>query len=122
MTGILDIRRILVLEDDYLIALDIGESLEEFGAEVVGPVGRLPEAEDLVARERIDGAILDINIGGSTSYPVARRLIEAGVPVMFMTGYAPENVDAEFSGIRCLPKPFDAGTFQRHAGEVFAAA
>ena len=80
-------KRILVLEDEFLIALEASEALEQFGATVVGPAHDIDTALELVRSKTIDGALLDINIRGSLSLPVAAALEEKGVPVVFATGY-----------------------------------
>jgi DNA-binding LytR/AlgR family response regulator len=80
-------KRILVLEDEFLIALEASEALEQFGATVVGPAHDIDTALELVRSNSIDGALLDINIRGSLSLPVAAALEEKGVPVVFATGY-----------------------------------
>ncbi len=106
MAKFLEGRRILVVDDDYLIAMDIAETVESYGGKVVGPVGRLPEAQELARREQPDGAILDVNLNGNTSYPLARELCAAGVTVVFLTGYEATVMTAEFADLPRLSKPF----------------
>jgi CheY-like chemotaxis protein len=73
--GTLQGRRILVIEDDYFIARDMAKHLKESGAEIVGPVGSIEDALDIIgAAEPLDGAILDINLGGEMAFPVADAL------------------------------------------------
>lgn len=80
--------RILLVEDEYMIAMDMEDWLLRAGAEVMGPVPSRDQALDLVNEAgRIDGAVLDVNLGdGETSYPVADRLDELHVPYLFATG------------------------------------
>ncbi|GAA3267429.1 hypothetical protein GCM10020258_37660 [Sphingomonas yabuuchiae] len=79
---------ILVAEDEFLIADDLRIELGEADAVVVGPVGTLREALEMARSERrIDGAILDVNLGGDLAYPVADILIERRIPLIFTTGY-----------------------------------
>src|SRR3954470_681835 len=82
-------RRLLIVEDDYLIAADLASSLEELGAEVIGPAGTVEDALELVQRsgETLDGAVLDINLREQRVYPVATALARHGVPFVFVTGY-----------------------------------
>ena len=80
-------KRILVLEDDVLLAIDAAEALEENGAIVLGPVHRIAAALALLEKERPDAALLDVNIAGATSADVAKRLAAAGVPFVLATGY-----------------------------------
>jgi CheY-like chemotaxis protein len=81
-------RRILVVEDEYLIMTDIASGLEQAGAEVVGPAATVDDALRLVRdASRIDAAILDINLRGVMAFPVADALADRGVPFVFSTGY-----------------------------------
>src|SRR5690242_11469654 len=83
MTGL----RILVVEDNFLAAEVVRDTLEGFGCQVVGPVGRLEDGLRLASAETLDGAVLDINLNGDRCFPIARALLERGVPFMFLTGY-----------------------------------
>ena len=87
MTHPLAGRRILILEDEFLVALAAAQSLEDAGATVIGPAYRIAEALELVAAGDIDLALLDINIGGAVSDEVAAALKADGVPVVYATGY-----------------------------------
>jgi CheY-like chemotaxis protein len=80
-------KRILVLEDEPLVAMMVEDLLIDLGCIVIGPAMHLPEAMQLAAAETLDGAVLDININGGRSYPVADLLAERGIPAMFATGY-----------------------------------
>ncbi len=80
-------KRILVLEDEFILALDAAASLEGCGAIVVGPAYSVDKALALVEAERLDAAMLDVNIKGGTSLAVAVALQERGVPILFATGY-----------------------------------
>ena len=99
-------RRILVVEDDYFLAEDMRTNLERAGAEVVGPIPRLKQALDLLARsERLDGAVLDINLAGEMVYPLADALRERGVPFVFATGYDEKNIPPRYADVPWCPKP-----------------
>lgn len=81
-------RRILVVEDDYLLAESLNDLLIEAGVRVVGPVGNVSDALSLVTSgEEIDGALLDVNVRGQPVFPVADALLERGVPFSFCSGY-----------------------------------
>jgi DNA-binding response OmpR family regulator len=82
-------RRVLVVEDETLVGLDLALALVEEGFEVVGPARDLATALALVSHS-IDAAVLDINIGGQPVWPVALRLQALGKPVLFVSGYGPE--------------------------------
>jgi DNA-binding NtrC family response regulator len=88
-TGPLAGRRILLVEDEYLIAEIMEEWLCRAGAEVIGPVPSVTQALESIGDDlgRVDGAVLDVNLGnGETSYPIADKLTECGVPYLFATG------------------------------------
>lgn len=98
--------RILVVEDEYMLADELQSELSDAGAVVLGPVGRLDRAVDLVGREqRIDGAILDINLGGEMVYPVADLLMSRGTPFVFTTGYDPSAIPSRYDHIARWEKP-----------------
>lgn len=98
-------RRILVVEDDLMIAMLIDDVLKEAGCEVVGPVPRLAPALQAASTERLDGAVLDINLAGELVSPVADRLIERGVPFLFLTGYGWHMLPDRFHARPLVTKP-----------------
>ena len=103
-------RRILVVEDETLIALLIEEMLGDLGCKVVGPAYRLDEALDLVkATDPIDGALLDVNVGGKPVFEVADLLRARGVPMVFSTGYGDGGLREADRGAPVLQKPFRLG-------------
>jgi CheY-like chemotaxis protein len=112
--------RVLVVEDEVFIALEIEERLRRLGCAVVGPVGRLERALELARAEALDGALLDVNIRGGFVYPVAMELRAREVPVVLSTGYAPEALPAAFRDLPCLRKPFGAGQLEAAALAAFA--
>jgi PAS domain S-box-containing protein len=105
--------RILVVEDDALLAMESEARLRSLGHHVVGPAGTLAEAELLADREALDAAVLDVNLHGRKVFPVAERLVQRNIPFIFMTGYEPELViDARFSGVPVLRKPAAPGRLE----------
>jgi len=102
-------RRVLVVEDEYLIAADLVSSLQDLGVDVVGPAGSVAEALALVARDgdRLDGAVLDINLRDERVYPVASALVEYGVPFIFTTGYDALAIPEPFATVPRCEKPVD---------------
>lgn len=78
--------RLILVEDEALLALDMQDMLEEMGCLVVGTAGRLDEAL-VLAETEFDLALLDMNLGGARIDPVARRIAERGIPIIFVTGY-----------------------------------
>jgi len=116
-------RRLLVAEDEPLLALELEESLRGLGCEVLGPVSTLEEALHLAAEPgRIDAAVLDINLGGRPSFPVADHLTRRGVPVVFTTGYG-DLPDGRTSGDgrgMLLRKPIGRGELAAALAQVLA--
>src|SRR6516225_4719859 len=98
-------KRVLVVEDDYLVAMDIVRALERAGAEVIGPAPAVEAALDALARTVVDGAILDINLGGEMAFPVADALTARGVPFIFATGYDAQVIPLRFTHVKRCEKP-----------------
>ena len=95
-------RRVLVAEDEYMIAEEIATVLGDAGAEVLGPVPRVADALRLLAAEsRIDGALLDVNLGSEAVWPVVDALLARGVPVVLASGYNASAIPAAYA---CLPR------------------
>lgn len=105
-------RRVLVVEDEYLIALTIEELLKDLGVEVVGPASSLTAAMRLTQGTPIHAAILDVNIRGGTSYPVADVLAEKGIPFIFCSGYGDWAIEERHRTRPRLAKPYSAGTLE----------
>jgi len=103
-----DGRRILVVEDDMLIAMSIEEVLLELGCIVLGPVARLDQAMQLATNEVFDAAILDVTIRGGQTFPVAERLDERGIPFVLASGYGDWALPKSLQGRERLTKPFTA--------------
>jgi CheY-like chemotaxis protein len=99
---------ILIVEDMLLIAEEVGEVVRSVGYSVVGTTPSVSGGLKILERQRIDGAILDIDLGGHTSYPLCRVLQARGIPFVFLTGHSPANaVPIEFRHNRHLDKPID---------------
>jgi len=86
-------QRVLIVEDEALVAMELARVLTEAGAQVVGPAGSIEEALDLVARKPIDRAVLDVNLGGRMVTPVARALAAKAIPFVYLTGYQEPGVN-----------------------------
>jgi DNA-binding response OmpR family regulator len=97
--------RVLVVEDEFMIGLDIGQQLANAGFEVVGPATSVAKALRLVAQPGCDVAVLDVNLNGETCEPVAERLRASGKPFVMLTGYSPDNLQSSFEGVTILTKP-----------------
>ena len=106
--GDLQGRRLLVVEDDYIIAFDFTYMLEKWGVEVIGPAGSVADALELIAANgSLDGAVLDINLGEEMVYAVADELTRRGVPFVFATGYSALVVPTAHADVPRLEKPVD---------------
>lgn len=115
--------RILVVEDEFMVALAVETVLQSFGCQVVGPVGKLEEAQALARTEKLDGALLDVNLAGVESYPVAEILDGRGIPFIFTTGYDGGAVLPErFRDRPWLQKPFDGKKLTEKLKTVFLKA
>lgn len=86
-------RRILIVEDEYLVADYITMMLEDLGYEVVGPVPTIPEAIKAIASEKLDAVLLDANLGGTSSAPIAIELAARRLPFVVVTGYGDLMLD-----------------------------
>ena len=100
-------KRVLIVEDEALLAMDLQFAFEDEGAEVIGPALSLEHAlRAISSAEAIDGAILDVDLAGRDVYPVARKLTERGVPFVFHTGHGSRIKLAEmFPGSITCTKP-----------------
>lgn len=99
-------RRILVVEDEFLIATALCDMLAEVSAVVVGPAFKVGQALQAIRDHQVDAAILDMNLNGEWSDPVAEDLKRRGIPFVFTTGYQAEERAARF-GARIVAKPYD---------------
>lgn len=108
-------RRILVVEDEILIAMMIEDALADLGCEIVGPASSLEAAILLARDEEIDAAFLDVTIRGGQVFPVAEILVQRGIPFVFSSGYGDWALPEAFQGHRRLTKPFTAGELEAMA-------
>jgi CheY-like chemotaxis protein len=106
MTAALEGLRVLVVEDEYLVAALIEEMLESAGCVVSGPIPRLAEALDAIDHGTYDAAVLDVNLGGDRIDPVADALSERNIPFAFVTGYGAAALPDEYAERPRLCKPF----------------
>lgn len=103
----LDGYRILVAEDEPLVAMLLEDVLQDAGATILGPVGTVAEALVLAATQRPDVAVLDLNLSGETCLAIADALVAAGVPFLLATGYGGENPLPRHAGVQVLQKPYE---------------
>jgi two-component SAPR family response regulator len=105
-------RRVLVVEDQYLIADDLSRALREFGAQVVGPVSNSEAAHAEMAQGQVDVAFLDINLNDEMVFPLADELERRGIPFIFATGHDAAIIPERFKSKPRLEKPFTAQSLQ----------
>ncbi|MBZ9823196.1 MULTISPECIES: response regulator [unclassified Mesorhizobium] len=101
--------RILVIEDDVFIAMDVEYMVGECGCVPVGPVSNVEAGLLAVRQNDLDGAVLDVNLGGERVWPVADLLHEHGVPFVLATGYSMVEVPERFKECQVLHKPLTEG-------------
>ncbi len=99
-------RRVFVVEDEMTIAMLIEEMLEDLGFEIAGTSMRLEPGLKLASTIEADVAILDINLDGKQSFPIADILRSRGIPFFFATGYGAKGLNDDYQGTFTLKKPF----------------
>jgi CheY-like chemotaxis protein len=99
-------RRVLLVEDDYLLAKPLEELFEGRGATILGPAATTKKALALLAQNaRVDAAVVDINLGGTMSFAVADALLALAVPFVFTTGYTASIIPERFRDAAVIQKP-----------------
>ena len=114
-------KRILVVEDDGLIALDIVSELTRAGCTAIGPALRLETAMTMAAAQHIDAAVLDVFLGGAYAWQLAGTLKAQGAPFLFQTGFGRFlDFPPEFASVPCLEKPVMTGALKRELQALLA--
>ena len=98
-------KRILIVEDENILALDIALEVAGRGAKVIGPVGTLRVALGMIASTDLDGVILDIDLSGKIAFAVADALADRQIPFVFATGYPITQIPARHANVRRCEKP-----------------
>jgi CheY-like chemotaxis protein len=106
-------RRVLVVEDEPRIAMLIRDTLEDLGCQVVAIASRLQEACAKAATLEFDVALLDVDLKGEPSYPLANELVARGVPFVLATGYGAPAIPADLKDVPVLQKPFLRAELER---------
>ena len=100
--------QVLVVEDAFLVALDLSDQLTDSGCRVIGPAATVEQALREIDGVALDGAVLDVNLAGERSFPIASLLASRGIPFLFLTGYDSSTVfPDEFQQAPRLSKPVD---------------
>ncbi len=106
MTGLLAGRRILVVEDEMLVLMNIELALQDLGCDDICAAGNVAEALALVDKQEFDAAMLDVNLAGEKSYPVADALTRRSIPFAFATGGADHGGRTDLDSRPVLRKPY----------------
>ena len=107
--------RVLIVEDEAVIAMLVEDMVSDFGSEVVGPIAKITEALRLARDAELDAAILDINVGGAVIFPVADALRTQGIPFVFATDMEPWGLVASFGEEPSFAKPVSLILIERRA-------
>jgi DNA-binding response OmpR family regulator len=113
-------RRVLIVEDRYLIACELADELSRLGFEVLGPAPTVAQACELLGGETVDAALLDVNLDGELVFPVAALLEERGVPFIFLTGYDREVLPPPWRGRPSLAKPIETRALKAELEKALA--
>ena len=107
MSHAIEGRRVLVVEDESLVAMLLETILEDMGCVPVGPAATVEEGLQMASEgEPVDAALLDVNVAGKQVFPIAEALKARGVPFVFSTGYGEGGLPDEWRGLPTLQKPF----------------
>jgi CheY-like chemotaxis protein len=112
-------RRILVVEDEAIVAMMLDDILTELGHQVVGPIHRVNKALEIAQNEPLDMALLDVHVAGTEVYAVAERLEERHIPFVFTTGYGKIGLRESFRDKPVLQKPFSVKSLSDILATVF---
>ncbi len=111
-------KRVLIVEDEVLLAMHLADMLTALGHEVVGQATRVDAAMELARNGDIDFALLDINVAGNSSFPVADILRGRGIPFAFASGYGAEGLTDGYRGCPSLRKPYAEADLERTIARV----
>ena len=114
-------RRILIVEDEYLIAHDVAERLTLCGAEVVGPAADIDDALAAIRENVVDAAVLDLNLAGRTDFRVADELLRRNLPFVFATGYDASIIPARLQHVERFEKPYDTAALAEFISGLLAS-
>jgi PAS domain S-box-containing protein len=105
-------NRVMIVEDEALVAMALREALDDLGFDVIGPYSRISEAMVALRNNHIDAAVLDVNLGGEFIYPLADVLTADHVPFVFITGYGAEEIADRYASVPILQKPIEPGSLK----------
>lgn len=114
-------RSVLIVEDEAVISMLIEDMLSELGCTDIRTAATLKAGLDAVAAQPPDFVVLDVNLGGAASFPIAERLAAAGAPFLFTTGYGAGGLPPEWAGRPVLQKPFSVEALSEQLARFFPA-
>lgn len=114
-------KRIVVVEDDFILATDISRQLRSLGATVLGPAPTPFYAMQLINKNRIDAAVLDVRLHGTMVFEVADRLVAQGVPLLFASAFSQTEMPVRFRNALWLEKPVDTILLAEKLHELICA-
>ena len=106
-------KKVLIVEDEFLVAMMIADMLSDLGHDVIGTATNLAAAVQKSSSLPVDFAVLDVNLNGELSYPAADALAARGIPFLFATGYSSKGLQERYMSVPRLQKPFDIRTLER---------
>ncbi len=115
-------RRVMVVEDELLVAMMIEDVLNDHGCTVIGPFSNVADALAAASTQVLDAALLDVNLRGEKIFPVAELLSDRSVPFLLLTGYGNDAVPADRPEWRACCKPFDPDELLRILTEMISVA
>jgi two-component SAPR family response regulator len=118
-TNLLDGLNILIVEDEFLIAMQLTRMIQELGAQVLGPVSTVNAGTELLQNSAVDAAVVDINLGTESSAPLAEELLARGIPVVLTTGYSEDMLPDSLAGVPRISKPYTKTGLERIATAHF---
>lgn len=110
--------RILIVEDEFLVGIQLEDDLHAAGYRAVGPYAKLEDAVLAARREQFDLAILDINLNGEKVFPLADELIARGIPIILISGYLASDLPERFRDRPLLAKPYDPTVLDKEISSV----
>ena len=99
--------RVLLVEDEFLLALAVEEDLKRAGCQVVGPIGSLDRALEVVRTETLEAAIVDMNLNGIAAHQLADELLDRHIPFLLLTGYGRADLPERLRDVPRIAKPYD---------------
>jgi two-component system, response regulator PdtaR len=112
--------RVLIVEDEFLVGIQLEDDLRAAGCSIVGPFNTLEKATQAARRDRFDLAILDVNLNGQMVYPLADELSARGIPFIFLSGYVSGDLPARFRRSPQVTKPHDPAVLSKEVQRVVA--